>query len=83
MKASSARRAESLLDENQIDDGGAGSKNKPLTNQFDMMFADDTAVIVISGNKETQAKILKTNSGITKLFGYNIFEVIGHEINIL
>jgi hypothetical protein len=82
MKASSARRAESLLDENQIEEG-AGSKNKPLSNQFDMMFADDTAVIVISGNKETQAKILKTNSGITKLFGYNIFEVIGHEINIL
>jgi hypothetical protein len=82
MKASSARRAESLLDENQVEEG-AGSKNKPLSNQFDMMFADDTAVIVISGNKETQAKILKTNSGITKLFGYNIFEVIGHEINIL
>ena len=82
MKASSARRAESLLDENQIEDG-AGSRNKPLANQFDMMFADDTAVIVISGTKETQAKILKTNSGITKLFGYNIFEVIGHEINIL
>lgn len=71
MKASSARRAESLLDENQVEEG-AGSKNKPLSNQFDMMFADDTAVIVISGNKETQAKILKTNSGITKLFVYNI-----------
>ena len=82
MKASSARRAESLLDENQVEEG-AGSKNKPLSNQFDMMFAVDTAVIVISGNKETLAKILKTNSGITKLFGYNIFEVIGHEINIL
>ena len=47
------------------------------------MFAEDTAIIVISGNKESQAKIMKTNTGITKLFGYNTFEVHGHEVNIL
>ena len=26
---------------------------------------------------------MKTNNGITKLFGYNTFEVHGHEVNIL
>jgi hypothetical protein len=71
-----------LLKENQKDDG-AGSINAALTNQFDLMFADDTVVIIISGKKETQAKILKTNSGITKLFGYNMLEVIGHDVSII
>ena len=52
-------------------------------NDFELMFADDTAIVVISGNKESQAKIMKTNNGITKLFGYNTFEVLGHEVNIL
>jgi hypothetical protein len=36
-------------------------------NDFDVMFADDTAIIVISGSRETQGKITKTNTGITKL----------------
>jgi PAS domain S-box-containing protein len=48
-----------------------------------MMFAEDTAIVVISGNKDSTAKITKTNNGITKLFGYNTFEVHGHEVNIL
>jgi PAS domain S-box-containing protein len=52
-------------------------------NDFELMFADDTAIVVISGNKDSQAKIMKTNNGITKLFGYNTFEVHGHEVNIL
>lgn len=52
-------------------------------NDFEMMFAEDTAIVVISGNKDSQAKIMKTNNGITKLFGYNTFEVHGHEVNIL
>lgn len=52
-------------------------------NNFEMMFADDTAIVVISGNKDSQAKIMKTNNGITRLFGYNTFEVHGHEVNIL
>lgn len=50
---------------------------------FEMMFAEDTAIVVISGNKDSQAKIMKTNNGITKLFQYNTFEVYGHEVNIL
>ena len=52
-------------------------------NDFEQMFADDTAIVIISGNKDSQAKITKTNNGITKLFGYNTFEVHGHEVNIL
>jgi PAS domain S-box-containing protein len=52
-------------------------------NDFEMMFAEDTAIVVISGNKDQQAKIMKTNNGITKLFQYNTFEVHGHEVNIL
>lgn len=47
------------------------------------MFADDTAIIVISGNRETQAKIARTNNGILNLFGYHTYEVNGHEVNIL
>ena len=52
-------------------------------NDFDVMFADDTAIIVISGSKETQGKITKTNTGITNLFKYNTLEVTGHDVNIL
>lgn len=54
-----------------------------LENQFDIMFAEDTAVIVMSGSKEHQGKIIKTNQGIFKLFGYSMFEVQGHDVNIL
>ena len=53
------------------------------TDDFEKMFADDTAIVVISGNKDTQARITRSNNGITKLFGYNTFEVIGHDVNIL
>jgi PAS domain S-box-containing protein len=60
------------------------SKNEDENmNDFELMFAEDTAIIVMSGNKEIQGKISKTNSGITKLFGYNTFEVYGHDVNIL
>ena len=48
-----------------------------------MMFAENTTIVVISGNKESQAKIMKTNSGILKLFGYNTYEVIGYDVNVL
>lgn len=60
-----------------------GSKNNERLNDFEIMFAEDTAIIVMSGNKETQSKITKTNSGITKLFGYSTFEVTGHDVTIL
>ena len=53
-------------------------------NDFNIMFADDTAIIVMSaGNKETQGKIIKTNIGITNIFQYNSLEIIGHDINVL
>ena len=32
---------------------------------------------------EQQGKIMKTNLGIFKLFGYSQFEVQGHDVNIL
>lgn len=51
--------------------------------QFDIMFADDTAVVIMNGSKEQQGKIMKTNQGIFKLFGYSMFEVQGHDVNIL
>lgn len=44
-------------------------------NQFDIMFADDTAVVIMNGSREQQGKIMKTNQGISKLFGYSMFEV--------
>ena len=52
-------------------------------NQFDLMFAEDTAVVIMNGNREQQGKIVKTNQGIFKLFGYSMFEVQGHDVNIL
>ena len=53
-------------------------------NDFSIMFADDTAIIVMSaGNKETQGKITKTNTGITNLFKYNPLEVTGQDVSIL
>jgi len=69
-----------------LNQAGAMQRPKSLdehVNDFEMMFAEDTAIVVISGNKDTQTKIMKTNNGITKLFGYNTFEVITHEVNIL
>ncbi len=69
-----------------INQAGAMARPKSLdehVNDFEMMFAEDTAIVVISGNKDSQAKIMKTNNGITRLFGYNTFEVHGHEVNIL
>jgi len=50
---------------------------------FDIMFAENTAVIVISGSKENMGKILKTNIGVKNLFKYNKLEVIGHSIDML
>jgi PAS domain S-box-containing protein len=80
MKANMMQRPKSLQDENQA---GGGVNHQAPQNDFEMMFAEDTAIVVVSGNKDSQAKIMKTNNGITKLFGYNTFEVHGHEVNIL
>lgn len=44
-------------------------------NKYDVMFADDTAVVIMNGSREQQGKIMKTNLGISKLFGYSQFEV--------
>lgn len=39
--------------------------------KFEIMFAEDTAVVIMNGSREQQAKIMKTNQGIFKLFGYS------------
>ena len=49
----------------------------------DILFADDTVVIHISGNVDNWGKIIKTNQSLVKLFGYTKVEVVGHSINIL
>ena len=48
-----------------------------------VLFAHDTVVIHISGNKDSPGKILKTNDKLHKVLGYNKSEVINHLINIL
>eukprot|EP00826_Nyctotherus_ovalis_P020941 TRINITY_DN16662_c0_g2_i2.p1 TRINITY_DN16662_c0_g2~~TRINITY_DN16662_c0_g2_i2.p1 ORF type:complete len:307 (+),score=101.15 TRINITY_DN16662_c0_g2_i2:78-998(+) len=52
-------------------------------NDFEIMFADNTAIIVISGSKENQGKIVKTNEGVKKLFKYTKQEVINRSIGML
>eukprot|EP01022_Parablepharisma_sp_SALTPOND_P025580 TRINITY_DN59_c0_g4_i1.p1 TRINITY_DN59_c0_g4~~TRINITY_DN59_c0_g4_i1.p1 ORF type:complete len:1310 (-),score=185.18 TRINITY_DN59_c0_g4_i1:24185-28114(-) len=54
-----------------------------LVKSSDILFADDTVVIHISGNKETAGRIVKTNQGLSKIFGYTKSEVMGHFVNIL
>ena len=55
-----------------------------VVNKFEnILFSEDTVVIHISGARDKTSKILKTNQNLTKIFGYNKTEVIGHSINIL
>ena len=55
-----------------------------LTKTAGILFMEDTAIIHVSGAKEPPiGKILKTNMGLTKLFGFSKTEVIGHSINLL
>jgi PAS domain S-box-containing protein len=54
-----------------------------ITKSADVLFADDTAIVHISGNKDSGGKIVKTNQGLFKVFGYTKTEIIGHFINIL
>ena len=54
-----------------------------LIKSSDVLFADETVVIHVSGNKDTAGRILKSNQGLAKIFGYSKSEVNGHTINIL
>ena len=54
-----------------------------LIKSIDVPFADNTAIVHISGNRDDNGKILKTNQGLSKLFGYTKTEVVGHSVNIL
>jgi PAS domain S-box-containing protein len=54
-----------------------------MVKSTEVLFNKNTAIVHMSGNKETVGKILKTNQGINTVFGYNKNEVVGHQINIL
>ena len=54
-----------------------------IVKSSDILFAEDTAVLHVSGNKDSPGRILKTNQGFTKIFQYNKSEAIGHFVNIL
>ena len=59
---------------------------KPLdemAKSSEALFADDTAVIHISGEKEAPGRILKTNQGFTKIFGYTKSDAIGQNVSML
>ena len=49
----------------------------------DVLFDDTTAVLHISGSKDTPGRILKTNRGLTSIFSYSKSEMVGHAVNIL
>ena len=67
--------------------GGGTNSNSPINdhrNDFSIMFAEDTAIIVMSaGNKENQGKIIKTNAGLFNIFKYKPLEVIGYDVTLL
>eukprot|EP01022_Parablepharisma_sp_SALTPOND_P016641 TRINITY_DN248_c0_g1_i1.p1 TRINITY_DN248_c0_g1~~TRINITY_DN248_c0_g1_i1.p1 ORF type:complete len:1944 (-),score=172.22 TRINITY_DN248_c0_g1_i1:9089-14920(-) len=52
-------------------------------NDFELMFAEDTAIIMMNGSPDQLGKIIKTNSGVLKLFGYNQFEIYGNDVSII
>jgi len=49
----------------------------------DLLFADDTAVLHISGKKGKSGKITQMNDVVTKLFGYRKAEILDADINVL
>jgi hypothetical protein len=49
----------------------------------DSLFNDDCTIVHVSGNKESLGKIMNASKSLTKVFGYNKNEVVGHSINIL
>lgn len=54
-----------------------------LVKTSDILFADETVILHVSGNKDSAGKIMKCSQGLTKIFGYSKSEVTGHAINIL
>ena len=65
----------------------AFNTNKSLDREkwtdFEILFRDDSAVIVVSGNQENEGKILEASNGIFSLLGYQPVEVKGQEVNII
>jgi len=56
--------------------------NKDL-NDFDTMFSDKTAIILISGSKSKLGIIINTNFGVYNLLGYSSLELIGKNVSII
>lgn len=50
-------------------------------NRNDILFRDDTAVVIISGSKESLGKILKINKGAGVLFGFRKNELLQNSVN--
>ena len=59
------------LDENRISDA------------YEVLFASDSAVVMMSGNLESQYLVTHTTSGINKLLGFGKNEIIGNDVDIL
>ena len=57
---------------------------KFLENDYNLMFSDDTVILVIStGSRETQGRIVNANSATSNLFQYNSSELIGQDVSML
>ncbi len=50
---------------------------------FEIMFADDTAIVSISADKGSLCKITNTNAGIRNVFAYNRMEILGQDVSVL
>lgn len=49
----------------------------------EILFAEDTAILHVSGNVDSPGRITKINQGFTKIFQYSKSEAIGHYISLL
>jgi len=49
---------------------GAHHSDDDMGKKSEILFTEDTAVIHISGNRETSGRIVKVSHGLHKCFGY-------------
>ena len=54
-----------------------------LAKSSEILFAEDTTVVHVSGAKENTGRIVAVSKGVFHGFGYRKAEVMGHSINIL
>jgi hypothetical protein len=72
-----------LIDRSQNAQNAKKALDDHAAASSDTLFSDDTTVVHVSGNKESLGKIMNASKSLTKVFGYNKNEVVGHSINIL